>query len=413
MRTILLSRLFSICLLLAASASMALAQNFRVVKAEYGAGNSWTDVTDRVRNLVRGEGLDFRVDGDSLTDPLPGVPKTLRIRYVLQGEERTDNFEDLSYVRLGNPSPAGQPVPAVQPGTDRPRPNRPIGRPNFPARNRLSIVRAEYGEGQRWRDVTDLLNQQIQGNALRVAVNNTTMGGDPAPAVAKRVRVQYLLNGQQMSVEIAENRELILPVTLSGGSFGQPQAAFEVLEAFYQANGRRNDVTTVLRNATNNDRISLRVNNQTMGGDPVPGPRKELVVRYRFQGTEYEATVREDSTLNLPNSADRVVNAGGAFGGGNSSGGSIFAPPNTQAPVNSSLEIVAARWGAGDRWLDVTNDLQSGVRDGRLSIAARAQSFWGSDPAPGVRKVLQVRYRLNNGSERQVNTNDGSTLNLP
>lgn len=431
MRLSLIQRYVSVAFLLLLGSTLGLAQGFRVVKAEYGAGNSWTDVTDRVRGHVRGEGLDFRVDGEHLGDPLPGVSKTLRVRYVLSGEERTDNFEDLSYVRLGNPNavapPLATPVPAPAPtpaptpaGVDRPRPTRPGMRPSFPSRMRLTITKAEYGEGQRWRDVTELLNQQVTNSGLQLLVNNTNMGGDPAPAVPKRLRVQYLWNGQAMTTEAAENRELVLPLNNSGGGvFGQPIAVFEVLEAFYQANGRRNDVSSVLRSAIRDGRISgLRVNNQTMGGDPVPGPRKELVVRYRNEGVEYESVTREEGVLNLPNRSDRVWNGPPASNGANDNGGSIFGPsPNqpigNQPGINSQLEIVAARWGSGDRWLDVTSDVQSALRNGRLSIEARGQSFWGTDPAPGVQKVLQVRYRQNNGPVRETSTNQGRTLILP
>lgn len=425
MRLSLTQKYVSVAFLLLLGSTLGLAQSFRVVKAEYGAGNSWTDVTDRVRGLVRGEGVDFRVDGEHLGDPLPGVSKTLRVRYVLSGEERTDNFEDLSYVRLGNPSavapPLATPAPAPTPtGVDRPRPARPGMRPSFPSRMRLSITKAEYGEGQRWRDVTELLNQQVTNSGLQLLVNNSSMGGDPAPAVAKRLRVQYLWNGQPMTTEVAENREIVLPANNSGGGvFGQPLAAFEVLEAFYQANGRRNDVSSVLRSATRDGRISgLRVNNQTMGGDPMPGPRKELVVRYRSEGVEYESVTREEGVLSLPNRSDRVLNGPPLSNGGNNNSGSIFgSSPNqpivNQPGVNSQLEIVAARWGSGDRWLDVTYDVQSALRNGRLSIAARGQSFWGSDPAPGVQKVLQVRYRQNNGPVREASANDGRTLILP
>ncbi|MCX6612857.1 MAG: hypothetical protein NTW74_18660, partial [Acidobacteria bacterium] len=123
-------------ILLAGWALGAMAQimgpNFQVIKAEYGADNRWEDVTSRVQGLVRGNGVEFRVDGETLSDPLPGVQKTLRVRYVFRGQTRTDNFQDLAYVRLGEPGRG-----LFGGGNAR------------PVRGALEIVKAEYGEGNR------------------------------------------------------------------------------------------------------------------------------------------------------------------------------------------------------------------------------------------------------------------------
>lgn len=275
-----------VCLLGLAAVGQAqiFGEGFRVLKAEYGADQNWTDVTDRVQGLVRGNGVEFRVDGQTLTDPIPGVKKTLRVRYVFRGRTRTDNFEDLAYVRLGEPGGGSYP--------SRMRPQ--VGG--------LRILRAEYGEGNRWRDVTALLAQQIQQNELRMDVTNETMGGDPAPAVVKSLRLEYEYQGRTQSVTVPEKGRLNLPDGIGSGS---STAVLEILEADYGAQGRRNNVADLLRRAVRGDQLNLRVNNGTMGGDPYPGPDKELYVRYRYQGREYENFSREGSTLVLPNRYDR------------------------------------------------------------------------------------------------------------
>lgn len=43
------------------------------------------------------------MDGETLGDPMPGVQKTLRVRYSFRNRVRTENFKDLENVRLGNP----------------------------------------------------------------------------------------------------------------------------------------------------------------------------------------------------------------------------------------------------------------------------------------------------------------------
>ena len=61
----------------------------RIVKAEYGAGDRWLDVTAAVANAVRDGRLTLRATGAALglsEDPAPGVGKTLRVVYASGGE---------------------------------------------------------------------------------------------------------------------------------------------------------------------------------------------------------------------------------------------------------------------------------------------------------------------------------------
>ncbi len=281
-----------VLILLAGWSLAAMAQimgpSFQILKAEYGLDNRWEDVTSRVQGLVRGNGVEFRVDGETLGDPMPGVQKTLRVRYVFRGRTRTDNFQDLAYVRLGEPGRG-----LFGGGNAR------------PVRGALEIVKAEYGEGTRWRDVTSLLSQQISGNSVKLDVNNMTMGGDPAPAVRKSLRVDYSYQDQRRSVTVAENTQLVLPE--SSGPTAMPVASSQlvILVAEYRARGRSNMVTDLLREAIRGDQLKLRVDNTSMGGDPYPTMDKELYVRYSYQGREYENFSREGSTVVLPNRYDR------------------------------------------------------------------------------------------------------------
>ena len=73
-----------------------------------------------------------------------------------------------------------------------------------------------------------------------------------------------------------------------------------ILEAIYRANGIGNNVSDILRSSIVNDSISLSVNNESMGGDPAFGFRKELHVRYTFDGVEFSKTISEGGTLTLP-----------------------------------------------------------------------------------------------------------------
>jgi len=58
--------------------------------------------------------------------------------------------------------------------------------------------------------------------------------------------------------------------------------------------------------------------------------------------------------------------------------------------VAPPLTIVSAKYGAGDKWLDVTEAARAAVRDGRLSM--RAGNSLGPDSVHGVQKTLRVVY---------------------
>jgi len=49
-------------------------------------------------------------------------------------------------------------------------------------------------------------------------------------------------------------------------------------------------VTDIVREHAKNGRIRLPINNITMGGDPIPGHRKRIVMDYSFRGGE-QATI--------------------------------------------------------------------------------------------------------------------------
>ena len=78
------------------------------------------------------------------------------------------------------------------------------------------------------------------------------------------------------------------------------------------------------------------------------------------------------------------------------------------------LEILEAKYGAGDNWQDVTTVLRKYT--GQLPWVSLPspnynQSF-GGDPAPGVPKQLRVRYKLN-GQEGEVNLAENALVLLP
>ncbi|MEZ6116035.1 MAG: hypothetical protein R3C28_05620 [Pirellulaceae bacterium] len=78
---------------------------------------------------------------------------------------------------------------------------------------KLEIIKAEYGAGSKLQDVTNVLQQQNAGLPL-IALSgpyNASFGGDPAPGVAKRLRIQYRINGKNAEASFVENSPILLP----------------------------------------------------------------------------------------------------------------------------------------------------------------------------------------------------------
>lgn len=80
---------------------------------------------------------------------------------------------------------------------------------------KLEIVKAEYGAGKQQKDVTTVLRKQsgdLPLITLRSPRYNASFGGDPAPGVAKKLRVRYRINGKPGDASFAENALILLPM---------------------------------------------------------------------------------------------------------------------------------------------------------------------------------------------------------
>jgi hypothetical protein len=175
------------------------------------------------------------------------------------------------------------------------------------------IVRAEYGFKGRGTDVTDLLRDLIARGGVdgRVAVNNQTMGGDPA--VGKDKILHVLARNKRNEEREFEFREgSFIDVGLftvrrddwddrgrSDRDRGDPRSLF-IIRGYYGAQGRTANVTDLLRSMVRDGALSLNVNNGNLGGDPATGADKVLIVIYRYRGEEQATAVREGNRLTIP-----------------------------------------------------------------------------------------------------------------
>ena len=174
------------------------------------------------------------------------------------------------------------------------------------------VVKADWGAGKRWMDVTNQVRRLLNGNGV-VMVNNGTMGGDPAYGAVKILRIQATgSRGQSQQFTYREGSTINASQFSNngrpggGGYPGNPgypgggNGSLQITRAYYGLNNRTNDVTQLLRGMVRNGTLAVQVNNNNMGGDPAKGGDKVLTVIYRVQGRERTSTVKEGNVLRIP-----------------------------------------------------------------------------------------------------------------
>lgn len=80
---------------------------------------------------------------------------------------------------------------------------------------KVDIVKAEYGSGAAQKDVTAILQKCVDDLPLIMlpsATYNDSFGGDPAPGIAKTLKIHYLANGKAGEAAFAENALIALPM---------------------------------------------------------------------------------------------------------------------------------------------------------------------------------------------------------
>ena len=179
------------------------------------------------------------------------------------------------------------------------------------------IVRADYGFKNQRTDVTDILKDLIGRGGVngRVAVNNQTMGGDPAVGKDKSLRI-FARNRRNEELEFNFREGAFVDVRKfevrrdrddwddRGGNYGGRDRddwnGLKIIRAYYGIQGRTINVTDLLRSRARDGALNFLVTNSAFGGDPAVGADKYLIVIYRYQGKEAATFVREGNTLTIP-----------------------------------------------------------------------------------------------------------------
>jgi hypothetical protein len=182
------------------------------------------------------------------------------------------------------------------------------------------ILRADYGFRNQRNDVTDILKDLVGRGGVngQVAVNNQTMGGDPAVGKDKQLRI-FAKNRRNEQREFNFNEGGFVDVRMFDVRMGRrddwddrdrhpyqgdrdrdDRNGFMIIRAYYGVQGRTVNVTDLLRSRVRDGVLSFVVTNGALGGDPAIGADKTLIVVYRFQGNETATAVREGYNLTIP-----------------------------------------------------------------------------------------------------------------
>ena len=189
------------------------------------------------------------------------------------------------------------------------------------------IQRADYGFKNHRSDVSDILKDLIERGGVngRVAVNNQTMGGDPAVGKDKSLRI-FARNRRNEEREFNYNEGGFVEVRMFNvrrddwddrpANYGDHDRdarpahygdrdredwnSLTIIRGYYGVQGRTVNVTDVLRSRIREGVLSFVVTNSALGGDPAIGADKILIVVYRYQGRESATAVREGNALTIP-----------------------------------------------------------------------------------------------------------------
>ncbi len=151
-------------------------------------------------------------------------------------------------------------------------------------------------------------------------------------------------------------------------------AGLRIIKALYGAGNAQVDVTENMKNRISNGQLAVKVNNETMGQDPIRGVWKALIIRYETDHGEFGAYADEGTNLVIPNPFATKI-----------------------ASRSDHLTILKATYGEGKSHVDVRSIIQDRIVGSAVFVRASNQYF-GVDPIRGVRKSLYVSYRSSEGT---------------
>jgi hypothetical protein len=209
---------------------------------------------------------------------------------------------------------------------------------------------------------------------------------------------------------------LAIGAAIFSAGVGAQEEGWQIVRADYGFKNQRSDVTDILKDLIGRGGVNGRVavTNQTMGGDPAVGRDKSLrIFAKNRRNEEREFNFNEGGfvearmfTVHRDDRDDRPADHGGR-------------DQDNRRPSYGDrdhddwnrLKIIRGYYGVQGRTVNVTDVLQSRVRDGVLSFVVTNGDL-GGDPAIGADKILIVVYSYQ-GKESATAVREGNTLTIP
>jgi hypothetical protein len=181
------------------------------------------------------------------------------------------------------------------------------------------LVGAEWGVPGRKVDVTSRVRTFIHDGVLQLEVTRFNLGIDPAPHENK-VLVIRLREWDGDIRDYSYPERSVARLELDPDDWhdrreeherhergdrredwpDRHERGLQILRAYYGAEGQFMNVTDVLHSRIDDGRLFLRVDNYSMGGDPLPGIHKYLRILYVQDGQRRNIVVDEKTDLRLP-----------------------------------------------------------------------------------------------------------------
>jgi hypothetical protein len=182
------------------------------------------------------------------------------------------------------------------------------------------LVRAEWGVAGNQVDVTARVRTFVRNGVLQFEVTRFNLGIDPAPhqnkvlvihvrhwdgdvrdySYPERSTVNLELDPEDRWERRDDRREEHQREERREEGYDRRERGLRILRAYYGAEGQFINVTEAVRSRVDDGRVNLRVDNYSMGGDPLPGRRKWLRVLYSIDGERRNAVAEEKTDLRLP-----------------------------------------------------------------------------------------------------------------
>ncbi|RPI24170.1 MAG: hypothetical protein EHM61_17850 [Acidobacteria bacterium] len=147
------------------------------------------------------------------------------------------------------------------------------------------------------------------------------------------------------------------------GSGRRSTRGLQIQSASYGTSDRFTDVRELLQSRVQNDRLSFKVTNASMGGDPAKSQKKTLRLNYGWAGRTYDVTAKENQQVSIPTAAQQQTQTG------RSSGTQPEWPSNRSTPFENSVLRINhpdnwQAYGQGDATFTIAPD-RGLVDDGR------------------------------------------------